>query len=109
LVKYTGEVIIELSHPVPSEFSEKMGDIINELNTAILRKGTKADIDAAKIISYEAKDRILRFNIIAGRIVGAHVAALRIKNYLSPMLGKEYRIGIRDVVLKNAQIELSGE
>ena len=109
MVKYTGEVIIELSHPVPSEFSEKMGDIINELNTAILRKGTKADIDAAKIISYEAKDRILRFNIIAGRIVGAHVAALRIKNYLSPMLGKEYRIGIRDVVLKNAQIELSGE
>ncbi len=108
MVKYSGKVILELSHEAPEGLSSRMEEFIAKINGEVLRKGAKTDEEAAKVISYDVIGNKIVLEITAGRKIGVHIAALRAKNFLAPILGKEYRIGIRDVILTNAAIELMG-
>lgn len=109
VVRFSGEAIIKLSQRPPAEFLDILGDIIKKLNNDILMRGAQAGEEAAKITEHHIDDTLLRFYIISGKKIGAHVATLRIKNYLSQILGQRYRIGIRDVVLRNGSIWIEGK
>ncbi len=109
LIQFNGEAIIRLSQKPPVEFIDNIDDIVKKLNSDVLKKGATNEQEAAKITKYEVSENQLIFYIAAGQKVGAHIAALRIKNYLSQILGEKYKIGIRDVILKNGYIQIDGK
>jgi len=85
-----------------------MEGIVRKLNEDILRRGARSSEEGASIQGYRAEGNMLVFSIATGRRVGPHEAALRIKNFLAPILGKKYRVGIREVSLEKAIIEIDG-
>ncbi|MEX0568576.1 MAG: hypothetical protein Q6363_005360, partial [Candidatus Njordarchaeota archaeon] len=109
MIQFNGEAIIRLSQKPPVEFIDNIDDIVKKLNSDVLKKGATNEQEAAKITKYEVSENQLIFYIAAGQKVGAHIAALRIKNYLSQILGEKYKIGIRDVILKNGYIQIDGK
>lgn len=108
-MRFKGTVIIEFNRELPKEVIEKLAEIIEELNNKVLIKGVRNIEEASRIINYKAMENKLQLEIEAGRQVRIHNAALRVKNHLARTLGPKYRLGIRNILLVNAQIELEGE
>ncbi len=104
MIKFRGIAEYVMSSPLPAALKENIPHIIDKLNSDILRKGAKNPQDAAKIVAYKIKDNILEFTIESGAVVRLHHATLRIKNFLAPLLGKDYRIGIRTIKIRNPEI-----
>ncbi len=109
MLRFYGKVIYTLSKEVPEELSTKFKELVEEINANVLRKGAKREEDAAKIIEYELKGNTITLTIESGKNVRVHHAALRIKNYLAPLLGKQYKIGVRSIKLHDGSIEIDGE
>ncbi|MHA1617158.1 MAG: aminoacyl--tRNA ligase-related protein [Candidatus Njordarchaeales archaeon] len=108
MVKFEGVVEYILSKEVPEDFNEFFEkDLLGEINE-ILKKGARNNQEAAKVLTFEVSNNVIRLKIESGSRVRLHHAALRIKNYLAPILGKKFKIGIREIVLKDAVIILDG-
>jgi len=108
MVRYSGEVLIEFSRDIPDELRREIGDILDMLNSDILRRGAREG-EEARIVGCNVVGKAILMRVTAGRKVPPHVAALRIKNYFEKKIGPRHKLGVRDVMLKNAVIELSGE
>ncbi|MBS7623361.1 hypothetical protein KEJ39_06780, partial [Candidatus Bathyarchaeota archaeon] len=82
-------------------------EAIEEANKTILLKGAPRghEDEGAKITSWEVKGRFMDLEIDSGTLVRATSAALRIKRHLGNMLGREHRIGVRE--LRAETIELT--
>ena len=104
MIKFHGFVDYTLSATLPEDFQSIVTEIIDHLNSDVLKKGAKDEKEAARIVSYAIKDNILTVEIESGFRVRLHHAALRTKNYLANLLGKKYKIGIRNVILRNSEI-----
>lgn len=108
-MKFYGKAIVRLSKKLPEEFLGRLRSIIDKLNEDVLLKGAKSLEDGAKVKGFDLRGDVIAFEIESGGSVPVHVAALRIKNYLSKILGQEYKIGVREVTLESAKVTLSGE
>ncbi len=109
MVRFSGIVEYHFSKNLPNELVKKMDEIIRELNDKILSKGAKTKEDAALITRYDFNNNVLILEIESGKNVRVHHAALRIKNFMAPKIGKEYKIGIREITLKDGVILIDGE
>ncbi|MGQ4891133.1 MAG: serine--tRNA ligase [Candidatus Njordarchaeia archaeon] len=109
MLRFNGLVRYQFSKEIPEDFVKKLGEFVKEMNEGILARGAKNPEDAAKIVEYSVENNILTLRIESGKNVRVHHAALRVKNYLAPIIGKEYKIGIRNVKLEDAQIIMDGE
>ena len=109
MINFYGKAIYILTKQPPKEFLDELEKIIEEINSKVLTKGAKRIEEASKIANWSIEDNKLVFEIISGSKVRVHVAALRAKNFLAPLLGKKFRIGIKDIILKDAKIELDRE
>lgn len=107
-MRFKGKAILMLSRDVPQELKGKFKEIIEELNSDVLRKGVKITTTAPRVVGFYEQDHELIFDLESTGKMGIHEAALRIKNYLSKILGK-HKVGIRKVLLRDAQIEIEGE
>ncbi|MCS4542220.1 MAG: serine--tRNA ligase [Euryarchaeota archaeon] len=96
-----------------SDNVEKASQILKEFfvraNKEILLKGVPKgkEEEAAKIKAWELKGNQLEVNIESGRYVRAHVAVLRIGKILAETLGKNYKVGLRSINVKDFFINLS--
>ena len=109
-MKFTGKILYVLSKPAPEKLKSELSNIVDELNKTVLVKGVGKPEYGAKIVGYTiVNGNVLVFNVVSGRRVKIHGAALRARKKLAEVLGKKYRIGIRNIVLEDVIIELEGE
>jgi len=109
-VRFRGKVHYVLNREVPREFVDHLDEIVEELNERVLAKGIITREEGAKIVNYELrKGKVLALSLETGKSVRIDDASLRIRNWLVNYLGKFYRVGVREVILKDGIIELEGE
>ncbi|MEM4251717.1 MAG: aminoacyl--tRNA ligase-related protein [Candidatus Bathyarchaeia archaeon] len=86
---------------------ESLKRAIEEANKTILLKGAPQghEDEGARITSWKVKGRSMELEIDSGTFVRATSAALRMKRHLGNMLGREHRIGVRE--LRAEMIELT--
>jgi seryl-tRNA synthetase len=98
LMRFSGDI---------EKVKEAIGEAIEEANKTILIKGApqNQEAEAARIIAWNVKGPSLELEIDSGRLVRATTAALRLQKLLGNILGREFKIGIRE--LKAETIEFS--
>lgn len=74
----------------------------------ILRKGA-VEGQGAKIVDWKLQGNEISLIIDSDRYVRAHDAMLRLRNPLSTLLGKKYRVGIRGLDIKRFEIEVESD
>ena len=81
------------------EAKRDLEEFVEQANQELLVKGAPARgrDEASKITSWELSGSTLRMTIESGPYVRAPAAILRIRKALVPILGKKFRIGIRDI------------
>lgn len=109
MIRFRGFVEYILSKKPPEKFVNRLESLIKDLNADVLTRGAKTPEEAARITEFALENQKMILKIESGRRVRLHQAALRVKNALAPVLGRDYKIGIREVLLKQAVIELDGE
>lgn len=109
MIRFHGYVEYLLSNTIPKDNLQILNNAIQELNSDFLLRGAKKIDEAARIKRYKVNGNKLILEIESGSRVRLHHAALRIKNYLSQLMGKELRIGIRGLKLQQARIEIDEE
>ena len=85
-----------------------VAQFIDEANHSILVKGVSEDRlkEASQITQWSIRGNSLLLTIESGRLVRATSALLRLRKALAPRLGKELRIGVRDIEIPNLQVFL---
>jgi len=91
-----------------SEAEKDIKKFIDEANREIFLKGVPEDWkqDASKIVDWNLKGDVLEIEMKSGRRGRAHDAILRIKNPLTQLLGKKYRLGVRKITAKKYEITI---
>jgi len=91
-----------------SEAEKDIKKFIEEANREIFLKGVPEDWkqDASKIVDWNLKGDVLEIEMKSGRRGRAHDAILRIKNPLTQLLGKKYRLGVRKITAKKYEITI---
>jgi seryl-tRNA synthetase len=83
---------------------DEISQLIDTVNEKILPKGIPAKEKVPKVTRWSAKRSRLEVVIEGGR---AHVAILRLKNFLAEELGRKHRIGVREVAVKEYTVRLA--
>lgn len=80
---------------------------IKRINSDVLKKGCPKELikEAAEITDFKIKKDVLEIEIDSGSRVRAHTALLRIRNELSENLSKKLKVGIRNIEIKDFEIE----
>lgn len=90
--------VLSLSHSDP-KIKDLVASFIDEVNRSTLVKGVSDDRleEAAQVTDWKIKDNILLLTIESGRLVRATSGILRLRKALASLLGRELRIGVRDI------------
>lgn len=107
-MRITGTLEIVLSKPLPDEAGDEIARAVESLNRDYLKRGTRDPTEAAEIKSFRVEGDRIVFHLETGSKVRIDEASLRIKNYLAPILGKSYRIGVRELRLIEPRIYIEG-
>lgn len=83
---------------------DEISQLIDTVNEKILPKGIPAKEKVPKVTRWSAKRSRLEVVIEGGR---AHIAILRLKNFLAEELGRKHRIGVREVAVKEYTVRLA--
>jgi len=100
-----GEIIFSKNAEEAHDDIEKF---IEHANSDIFLKGIPEDQmeDASKIVDWNLQENTLKLKITSGRRGRAHDALLRMKKPLSQVLGPKYHTGIRNMNVKDYEIEI---
>jgi len=84
---------------------------IEEANRTTLIKGAPEgqEDEAAKVTSWDVKGTSMTLEVESGTLVRATTAALRLKKFLGNVLGRECKIGIRDLVATSIEFWIPSE
>ncbi len=83
-----------------TEIVDKAFEGIDEL----LQRGVPDGEEGAKLASYSVVGNRIAVELVSGRYVRCHEAVLRINKYLSPILGRALKIGIRTIEVKSYEV-----
>lgn len=88
-----------LSKKLEDEGVQKLKDYISNESKEILTKGMPKDkiSESPKILELNISKDLITAVIESGTFVRSHAVAIRLKNFLSSHLGKEFKIGIKKV------------
>jgi len=88
-----------------------ISEAIEEANRTILIKGAPKgqEDEAAKVTAWKAKGANLELEIESGTFVRATTAALRLKKLLGNILGKECKIGMRELKVETIEFSIKTE
>ncbi|MEM0489985.1 MAG: serine--tRNA ligase [Ignisphaera sp.] len=107
-MRMVGTLEIVFSKALPMEAKDDIEKVIEYLNNDYLKKGTKDPNEAANIESFEIGEDRLIIKLNTGSKVRIDEASLRIRNVLSSILGRNYKIGVRNLKLTEPKILLDG-
>src|SRR3990172_1798882 len=96
------------TYKTSAEASAARADIekfIDEAGSTILQKGVPAG-KGAKIIGWDVNENGVFFDIESDRYLRAHDAFIRLRKPLAGVLGKKYRIGVRDVEVQDFLVSI---
>ena len=90
--------VLSLSRSDP-KLKDLVASFIEEVNRSTLVRGVSDDRleEAAQVTDWKIKDNMLLLTIESGRLVRATSGLLRVRKALAPLLGRELRIGVRDL------------
>lgn len=91
---------------------EDIGEIISKANEDLLKRGVPEEVGdegGAEVKDFSVKEDELEMFISSDRYVRAHDAALRLRKKFNEKLGPEYHVGVRDLEVKDYQIEFELE
>ncbi|MEA2054298.1 MAG: aminoacyl--tRNA ligase-related protein [Candidatus Thermoplasmatota archaeon] len=86
---------------------EFLKNFVEGANEGILRRG--AIDEGARIVEWNAEGDSITMGILSEGNIRSHEGAIRIRKALSNALGKEYRVGVREIVLIDYIINLEVE
>ncbi len=103
-----GKIIF--SKELNEDAKKAVEEVIKEADTLFLKGVPKGkEEEASKIMFYGINGNTLNLNILSGRYSRAHDAIIRLKKALAQKLGKEFKIGVRKVIVDKYIIELKDE
>ncbi|MEL9940926.1 MAG: serine--tRNA ligase [Ignisphaera sp.] len=106
---FVGTLEIVFNKPLSNEMLKDVENLVEFLNRDYLKRGAKRPEDAATIKEYSISSNIISMRIETGSRVRPDEASLRIKNAFANNLGPKYKIGVRDIILKNVKIVIEGK
>ncbi len=86
---------------------EFLKNFVEEANDSILRRGAAGK--GAEIIEWNAEGDAITMRILSEGNIRSHEGAVRIKKALSDRLGKEYKVGIREIIIIDYVINIEVE
>ena len=89
------------------DISNFLKNFVDEANNGILKRGA-AD-SGAKIVEWNAEGNEIEMRIVSEGNIRSHEGAVRVRKALSAALGKEYKIGIREILLVDYAIVIDVE
>ena len=100
-----------LSKPLTGDGVQKVKKYLAEETKELLTKGVPKDklSESPKIIDSNISNDTILITIESGTYVRSHAVAIRLKNALSLLLGKEFKVGIKKVVAKSYTLTLELE
>ncbi|HDM24215.1 MAG TPA: hypothetical protein ENG22_04705 [Candidatus Bathyarchaeota archaeon] len=107
-MKFTLELDILFNKELPAEAHEKISEWLKEAGETILLKGCPKNAieEACRITEYKILNDRLHLKLESGRRVRAHVGLMRLWKFLAPRIGKEFKVGLKDVKVKKFLIEV---
>lgn len=108
-MKFDLHATLELSKELDKSAKTKLGGWFSEANKTLLRKGAADPKGAAEVTDWSLEKNKILVHIVSGRRVRAHDALLRLRNHLSGLMGKEYKVGVRSLAIKSYLIEVELE
>lgn len=105
-LRMRARVVLGLSNDA-ERARETLRGAIEEANKTILIKGVPKghEDEGARVTVWNVKGRSMELEIESGTLVRASTAALRLKRHLGSILGRDHKIGVRE--LKAEVIELT--
>ena len=90
---------------------ETLKGAIEEANKTILIKGVPKghEDEGARVTAWNAKGRSVELEIESGTLVRATTAALRLKKHLANMLGRDHKIGVREMKAETIELTIPTE
>ncbi len=109
-MRLVGTLEIIFNKPLTSEENivQYIAQLIEFLNNDYLKRGTRDVREAATIKNYKIVESKIVLEIETGVKVRLDEASLRIRNVLASNLGRKYRIGIRNLILRNPKVIIDG-
>ncbi len=108
MIKYYLVGGFKLSKDLPLEAIEGLSMSIKDLENTLLRKGLDEGEKGATVEDVSITGNTIRITIVSvSSYIRADDALLRIKNWLKDILGRDYKIGIRDIFVDDYKIELT--
>ncbi|MCX8184688.1 MAG: aminoacyl--tRNA ligase-related protein [Sulfolobales archaeon] len=106
-MRFKGVVRIELSRSLNQDDSKALEEAIREVSLSLV-KGFRDPEDGGRVLSWRSEDRFLVLEVESRRL-RIDEAAMRVRNSLEASLGSSRRIGVRDIELESALVEIDGE
>lgn len=108
-MRIVGVLEIMLSRRLPEEARTELVKAVEYLNNDYLKRGTRDSTEAAHINSFEVREDRIVMSLETGSKVRIDEASLRIKNVLTVVLGKNYKIGVRGLRLIGPKVVIEGD
>jgi seryl-tRNA synthetase len=104
------DIIIRFSKDITNA-ENSIKNAIEEANNTILVKGISKgqENEAAKVTKWEIQNDILKLSIESGTLVRATTAALRLNKHLTNILGRELKIGSRELKAESIQFSIQSQ
>jgi len=109
-MKFDLKCFLQLSSSIEKKDFGTVERLLKEA-APLLQKGVPKDKEGCRIAEHKVSEDGVFLRLISERYVRPHDAIFRIINHISPLLGKELKVGIRDIKVEDYQIEyeLEGE
>ncbi|MFC1454538.1 serine--tRNA ligase [Candidatus Undinarchaeota archaeon] len=96
---------LTLTKPIEKKVIEPL---IKEANKTIMKKGASAG-NGSKVDSFSISGKELKLEISSDRYVRAHDGMLRLRKFIAEKIGREHKVGIRDVKIAEYKISFDVE
>ena len=108
--RFSLRAALVFSNEIPDEARPAIERAIEEANTVLFRKGVPKDApedEIGRITSHSVTGSSLSLTLESGGYTRVHDALFRFRKQITGLLGR-YRIGLRDLVVEDYQVELRG-
>ncbi|WP_457619741.1 serine--tRNA ligase [Methanopyrus sp.] len=106
-LEFSAEVELTLSREVdPGEIEPTVEEFVEEANEDLLQRGVPAGKEGAKIEDYRVLEDTIEMEITGTRYLRPHEAAMRVRKRLAERLGREHRVGVRDLKVTRYEVVL---
>lgn len=108
-MRFLLEAILEFSKPLESLKTDFPAIVAKEINAELFRKGVPEKQDGSRLIHWTIEGTKLLLTIEGTNYLRPHDALLRLRNYFAEKLGKDYKIGVRSMIVKDYEISFKPE